>query len=295
MKKIIFIICILTTILLAGCKSNNQPEDIFKPDLEETNFSGEVKPSGEEVSKDIKNAEYLNLYQTKLSDLLTNKNIDIHDVAYSDIIHDNSGKFKVLEESNLIGVEPQLVAVDSYIPLGKFKLDDKEYTLYVAFHQQEESDKFDAKYLFAVDENNVISRFEDSLLWLDGCEFSTYNDSYLLVVYETEIEDFCVFSLYDKNMKEVYSHVISGKGQNYFYPDGIIKRFNSYVYSLENNKILFSAPEWLEDEERAKLNLGDRIENYYIKDYELLVENGEFKLNLLKKNYDKLEFHSYVR
>lgn len=262
MKKIIFTVCMLSTILLAGCNSNNEIKDVKNPNSGEIISSGETKTSednptlpnsgettssGEDVSKDTKDSEYLNLYETRLSDLLASKNIDVSNMKSGDV--------------NTI---------------GKIKLDDKVFTLQV-------SGVFNdfCSNLFVVDENGVATAITSYWMKSNECELSIYNDSYLLVVGDQYLADCYGLTLFDKNMKEVFNSKVS-------------IRDDKYVYSLENNKILFSAPEYLSDEEKAAHNLSERFENYCRGDYELSIENGEVKSTLLSKDFDDLEFHSYV-
>ena len=247
MKKIIFTVCMLSTILLAGCNSNNEIKDIQHPNHDEVVSSGETKTSGEDVSKDIKNSEYLNLYETHLDDLLASKDIDFANMKSGDV--------------NTI---------------GKIKLDDKEYTLQVSGDFNDFCSN-----LFVVDENGVATDISSYWMKPNRCELSIYNDSYLVSIYDTELEDYYVLSLFDKNIKEVFSNKIFRKN-------------NKFIYSLENNKILFSAPEYISNEEKAAHNLSERVENYCRGDYELSIENGEVKSTLLSKDFDDLEFHSYV-
>lgn len=262
MKKIIFTVCILSIILLAGCNSNNEIKDVKNPNSGEVISSGETKTSednptlpnsgettssGEDVSKDIKNSEYLNLYETHLDALLASKDIDFANMKSGDV--------------NTI---------------GKIKLDDKVFTLQVSGDFNDFCSN-----LFVVDENGVATDISSYWMKPNRCELSIYNDSYLVSIYEINIEDYYVLSLFDKNMKEVFSNKISRKN-------------NNFIYSLENNKILFSAPEYISNEEKAAHNLSERFENYCRGDYELSIENGEVKSTLLSKDFDDLEFHTYV-
>lgn len=262
MKKIIFTVCILSIILLAGCNSNNEIKDVQNHNQDEVVSYGETKTSGEtvtlpgsgettssgeDVSKDTKDSEYLNLYETHLDALLASKDIDFANMKSGDV--------------NTI---------------GKIKLDDKVFTLQVSGDFNDFCSN-----LFVVDENGVATDISSYWMKPNRCELSIYNDSYLVSIYEINIEDYYVLSLFDKNMKEVFSNKISRKN-------------NEFIYSLENNKILFSAPEYLSDEEKAAHNLSERFENYCRGDYELSIENGEVKSTLLSKDFDDLEFHSYV-
>lgn len=171
MKKFIFTVCMLSTILLAGCNSNNEIKDVKNPN------SGEVISSGEDVSKDIKNLEYLNLHETRLYDLLANKDIDMH-----------------------------LIAPDETINIGKIKLDDKDYILQIKDLElfiTDTSGKSVTPLYTHYDDACELSTFNDKYLMIAYIAHSDPNEGY--------------FEIYDKNLEEQLSnHVHFDEGKNSF-------------------------------------------------------------------------------
>lgn len=262
MKKT-WIMILLIMLFLVGC---NNVEDNT---LEESQKVGEISTQNREESNNhttqddeligLNDHECLNLNKTTLNDLLVLNNM-------------KSFSFESNEESDM-----QLNYEYGTYELGKVRIDGNIFVLSFVVNMDDEfklilvNELGEAANIYVGSLIEVVNHPEDV-----GIELTLFKE-YLVIVYSVSpwASGSEYMYIYNANMEQIIAESVQGG------------------YNISEDKIEFSKYEYFTDEELKVYEVPEPY-NMYRKDFEVIEENDEIKLNKIRDDYTDYGFSSQM-